>query len=105
MLTRYFHLRVGEQMTGGATIKVTQTEDDFAHVQVQSTRCSRSDVYRRAKGREYADCAPIIKVTLRDLPNVMANIHRKACKECGKALYAARPDELMFAVKYFLPKV
>jgi 1,4-dihydroxy-2-naphthoyl-CoA synthase len=107
---RFFHLRVGNQRNGGATVLVTGDTDKVGTVDVQTAFCSKKDNYCRKTGRDTAKAAPVETVPLRDLSRKLAEIDKTAITRADN-WFRKHPQEIgfigrdfSFATRYFLPR-
>lgn len=112
MKSRFFHLRNPfNVLRGGATVLVTPLQEDPFCVQVQSTFCSKKDLFCRKTGRQQAELAPKEIIALRDLGTYLYNIEDRML--CRVLLQCKKHPEVRdnyihnwdFAIRYFLPKV
>jgi len=99
---RFFHVRTGYPH-GGATIRVTGDTEILGQVDVQTTFCSKKDVFCKKEGRDRAIKSPIKVVPLRYLPSELVRIAETAVKKNKRPELMGMFD-YTFAIKYFLPK-
>lgn len=108
---RFFHIRIGGQRNGGATVLVTGDTESIGRVLVQTAFCSKKDNYCRKTGREVAKQALEIPVALRDLSRYLSDIEQGILVKQDN-WFRKHPDDVKyvsrdysFAVRYFLPRV
>jgi len=101
-VVRFFHIRpYGKSGRGGATVQVTGDSERVGQVDVQTTFCSKKDMYCKKTGRSLAVEAPVKVVALRYLPQELARIQLEMAKR------TKLPFELgdyTYSIRYFLPK-